>query len=576
MLLQAERKGRWMRLAAAMNRDRGSRGRTRARRLGAALGATLLLALAAGPAAASAFAPLVVGVSATPSANGAGLSGTIYPYGLETTYRYEYGPTASYGTNVPVPDGDAGAAAYPATVAVPEEISGLPAHATYHFRLLAHSTEGTTASADQTFTTTGPKPSVSSEAAAETVSGFLLSGDVNPNGADAKYHFEYGTSSSYGANAPVPDADAGSGAAAVAVSTEVTGLLPNTTYHFRLAAHNSGGTEFSADRSFLTPPSPPAAPAVAISPPLVATPGTYTLRGAVNPNHLDTTYRFEVGTSTAYGTNLPSPDADIGSGETTVAVAREASGLAPNSVYHYRIVAHNSEGTTASPDQAFTTAPEAPSVLSLPATEVAGGFDLNASVDPHGAATTYHFDFGTSAAYGSEVPSPELSAGSGDMPVAVAVPVTGLPPGTPYHYRVLAHNAGGTSVGEDEFFLTAPAIAALPTLQGPAPQPALGPSQPAARMLKVSAAGERGSAALLRVDVTGAGTILASGRSLKPASAHSSGPGDVVLKVRLSPTGRRQLAAAPAGLLQVEARVSFRPLAGGATTMQARLTFRRG
>ena len=563
-----------MRLAAAVNRDRGLRGRTRARRLVAALAAALVLALGVGPAAASAFAPLVVGVAATPSADGASLSGTIYPYGLDTTYRYEYGPTSGYGTNVPVPDGDAGAAAYPATVAVPEEISGLPAHATYHFRLVAHSAEGTTASADQTFTTTGPKPTVSSAAASETADGFLLSGDVNPNGGDAKYHFEYGTTTSYGTNMPVPDADAGSAAAAVPVAAEVTELLPNTTYHFRLAAHNPGGTEFSADRTFLTPPSPPAAPAVAVSPPLEA-PGTYTLRGAVNPNHLDTTYRFEFGTSISYGTNLPSPDADIGSGETAVAVAQEVSGLAPNTTYHYRVVAHNAEGTRASPDQAFTTVPEAPSVLSLPATEVVGGFDLNASIDPHGAATTYHFEFGTSAAYGSDIPSPELSAGSGEVPVAVAVPVTGLPPGTPYHYRVIAHNAGGTSVGEDEFFLTPPAITALPTLPGPAPRPAPGPSQPAARMLRVSAAGKPGSAALLRVDVTGAGTILASGKSLKPVSAHSSGPGVVALKVRLSPAGQRKLAAA-AGLLGVEARVSFQPLVGGATTtMQTRLTFRR-
>jgi predicted lipoprotein with Yx(FWY)xxD motif len=69
-----------------------------------------------------------------------------------------------------------------------------------------------------------------------------------------------------------------------------------------------------------------------------------------------TTYHFEYGTTTAYGISVPMPDAEAGSGQSTL-VAQQATGLAPDTVYHYRLVSNNSvEGIGTSEDGTFSTA----------------------------------------------------------------------------------------------------------------------------------------------------------------------------------------------------------------------------
>lgn len=78
-----------------------------------------------------------------------------------------------------------------------------------------------------------------------------------------------------------------------------------------------------------------------------------TLSGTVNPNGQSTTYFFEYGTTTAYGTQT-SP-AGIGSGTTPVGVHQAIVGLTPNTTYHYRLVASSSAGTTNGADQTLTT-----------------------------------------------------------------------------------------------------------------------------------------------------------------------------------------------------------------------------
>jgi predicted lipoprotein with Yx(FWY)xxD motif len=88
--------------------------------------------------------------------------------------------------------------------------------------------------------------------------GYELKGRVYTYEADTTYHFEYGTTTAYGSSAPVPDADIGT-QAIVDVSQLVTGLTPNTTYHFRIVAQNSGGPGMSADGTFTTSETAPPA-----------------------------------------------------------------------------------------------------------------------------------------------------------------------------------------------------------------------------------------------------------------------------------------------------------------------------
>jgi hypothetical protein len=92
---------------------------------------------------------------------------------------------------------------------------------------------------------------------------------------------------------------------------------------------------------------------------------TATLTGKVNPHGAATTYFFQYGTTTAYGSRTP--DAAAGAGTTAVGATAAIAGLGPNTKYHYRLVAHNSVGTTLGGDRTFTT-PKQPLGLVLAAT----------------------------------------------------------------------------------------------------------------------------------------------------------------------------------------------------------------
>jgi hypothetical protein len=83
--------------------------------------------------------------------------------------------------------------------------------------------------------------------------------------------------------------------------------------------------------------------------------GGATLRGTVNPNGQATTYRFDIGKTTAYG--MQTPVASAGSGEAAVAASHAIGGLAPSTTYHFRLRATNSYGTAVGGDRTFRTAP---------------------------------------------------------------------------------------------------------------------------------------------------------------------------------------------------------------------------
>jgi hypothetical protein len=179
-----------------------------------------------------------------------------------------------------------------------------------------------------------------------------LNGTVNPEGIElADCRFEYGAEGSYGQSVPcVPAA----GAIPVdseehAVSADIAGLAPGSTYHFRLEASNANGPNFGGDATVSTPPAPSIEGAAAVN----VVGASADLTAKIDPNGFDTTYRFEWGTSTAYGTSVPVPDADIGAGTSAVPVSTHLLGLSANTTYHWRVLATNENGTSVTGDQTF-------------------------------------------------------------------------------------------------------------------------------------------------------------------------------------------------------------------------------
>ena len=94
------------------------------------------------------------------------------------------------------------------------------------------------------------------------------------------------------------------------------------------------------------------APVATTEPATKVTSTTATLNGTVVPNQSGTTYYFQYGPTTAYGTQTPTQPVN---GMGAKSVSADVTGLSPSTTYHYRLVAVNSAGTTFGADATFTT-----------------------------------------------------------------------------------------------------------------------------------------------------------------------------------------------------------------------------
>jgi hypothetical protein len=406
----------------------------------------VIAALASAGAATAATAPTAsTGPVATVAPTAATVSGSVNPNGTATTWYVEYGTSTSYGTKTAAASAGSGTSSQ----AVSASLSSLKPGTTYHYRFVATSSAGTGHGADGILTTSAVPAAVTGNASAVASTSATLNGTVDPSGRATTWYFEYGTSTGYGTKTPVKDA--GSAAGVTSVSAPVTGLKTGQTYHFRLVATSDAGTARGSDHTFVAS----AAPTVTTTAASSVNDTTATVHGSVNPNGQATTVYFEYGTSTSYGTKTPA--ASGGSGTSTRNVSAALRGLTAGASYHFRLVATNAAGTTSGADQAFTTSgqPVSHTGTSSGVTDTAA--TLTGTVDPAGHSTSWYFEYGTTTGYGTKTAS--QSAGSKAGSQAVSVPIAGLAPGTPYHFRLVATSSAGTGYGADATFTTAgPAV----------------------------------------------------------------------------------------------------------------------
>ncbi len=155
-------------------------------------------------------------------------------------------PAFSYTDTVPcAPDPGSGSG----DVAVHADISGLDPGRKYHFRVSVSNAHGTARGTDQTLTTLGPR--IRDLAATQiTTNGARLEGSYNPQGVSTTFHYEYGTTDSYGQS--TPESAAVSDSSDHSAIRALSGLTSGTTYHFRLIATSSDGVSRSADHTFTT------------------------------------------------------------------------------------------------------------------------------------------------------------------------------------------------------------------------------------------------------------------------------------------------------------------------------------
>ena len=190
------------------------------------------------------------------------------------------------------------------------------------------------------------KPTVVTAGATYATPNATLSATVNPHGVETKYFFEYGITEKYG-KVSEPTGNAGSGTSAVAVYAPITELAPGTTYYYRIVASSAIGESFGGPVAFTTQP-PPTVTTTAAS---GVQEEQATLNGTVNGNGLNTTYHFEYGETTSYGSSTSAVGVGSGSSSPSVPV----TGLKPGTTYHYQIVATSTAGTSVGTDQTFKT-----------------------------------------------------------------------------------------------------------------------------------------------------------------------------------------------------------------------------
>jgi hypothetical protein len=414
-------------------------------------------------------------------------TGTINAEGNDiTALRFEWGTTTAYGqtadTNAALPIlGSANLG----TVAVRTAalITNLTPATVYHYRLVAQSGATVFEGPDIEFTTpttVQAKPTALTGPATvdPTFGGATLTGTINPMGQNTSFRFHYALSVAELEDPVVrkttPTQPLVAGSADVVVSFHIPSgaaappLQPGVTYYYRLIAQNATGTTIAGPLSFFTgvvePPPPLLAPSAVTGAATDVTVSGVTLAGTVNPNGQETTFTFEFGLTTAYGTSTQ----PLGAGGGTAEVPATAAliNLQPGTLYHYRLVATNATGTTAGADQAFTTAgipppppptnTAAPIATTGPATGVGTrAATLTGIVNPNGIDSTYAFQWGTTVRYGRTAGVATAPAGA---PLTLSTPLTGLRPGVTYHYRLVASNSLGSVVGADMTFRTTPVL----------------------------------------------------------------------------------------------------------------------
>jgi hypothetical protein len=177
------------------------------------------------------------------------------------------------------------------------------------------------------------------------------------------------------------------------------------------------------------------------------------LRGTIDGHGVATSYHFNYGPTTAYGSSTPEVDGGGGDGERLV--SQQVSGLRPSTIYHVQVVARSGGVVRNGGDGVFVTA-AAPVAVATFATGVStDAATLMGSATTFNAAGSYHFELSTlDGAYAVVTPERVLEAAADAQPVSV--PLTGLPAGKTFRVQLVVTANDTTTFSDQMVFATAP------------------------------------------------------------------------------------------------------------------------
>ena len=323
-----------------------------------------------------------------------------------------------------------------------EAITGLSPSSTYHYQVVSvDAYNQTVTSGDFTFTT-NPMPAVISNVQATPLSATSATVTWTTD-TPSSTGVNYGATTAFGNSSEDP-------AVTTSHSLTLSGLSPNTTYHYQAFSIDAYGqtTATTADLTFVTPlPPPPVISAVQATPTSSTVTITWTTDSA-------TSSQVSYGPTNAYGSTTLDP-------ATVTSHSVAITGLAPNSSYHYQVVSVDAYGqSTTSGDFTFATPiPPPPVITNVQATAVTntGATIAWTTTTPTDSQVIY----GTTTAYGSSTAhDTALVANHSQV-------LTGLTPGQAYHYQVTSVDgyAQAATSADISFTTTLPAPPVVSNVQ---------------------------------------------------------------------------------------------------------------
>jgi phosphodiesterase/alkaline phosphatase D-like protein len=318
--------------------------------------------------------------------------------------------------------------------------AGLALTTRYFYRVRAFNQVGASAYSDEAQAVTPGAPlSITDSPSNVTPSSATLHGSVNPRGALTRAWFEWGTTAQLGNQTP-PQTIQG-GLPAQGINVVVSGLSPNTPFHFRVVAENGVGTTHGQIRTFTTPDVPPAAPSN-----LAATAVSASQINLVwtdnSSNELGFRIELCTGAQCSNFAQIDSVAANVTSFQNT--------GLAPNTSYRYRVRAFNSAGASAYSNIAAATTtqvpPAAPSHLTAAATGTSIRLTWRDNSDNEDGFNVYRRYQREGYIDPDWILQEHLRPGPNDTTIVDPDKEVGAT----YHYRITAYNAAGESAPSNE------------------------------------------------------------------------------------------------------------------------------
>jgi hypothetical protein len=325
----------------------------------------------------------VTGVTQT----NAELHAAINPEYQETEYQFKLGTSTAYGVDAPAALTVLGGAGFFGDIEPVVNLNGeaitLAPNTEYHYEAVAKNTKGTTEGLttpgikDKTFLTLPNPPTVlTGEASEVTPYSAMIAGSVSPGSSgvnsDTTYYFQYSTDTSYNTQIPLAPADAGQGISPVLKTANLTGLQPDTTYHYRIVASNDntnteGGAPqivYGQGREFKTTATPPILGSAEVA---AITQSSASITATLEARGLPTRWELRLGSTPG---SLELQAAGNTEGSAAEPLALNVGSLTPGTTYYYKLIAVNPDGAVQSTEAALTTAaaPNAANSLTQPPT----------------------------------------------------------------------------------------------------------------------------------------------------------------------------------------------------------------